>query len=294
MSLSFNYRHLYYFWVVAKEGGISRAAARLGMAGQTVGTQVRELERSVGCVLLKSAGRGVTLTDAGIIAVRQADQIFELGDQLAAVVRDAVSSPTVRLTVGLPDGLPKLAVQRLLQPVIQEPNLRLLCQEGDFKNLLADLALHRLDLVIADRAAPPNPNLKLYNHSLGSSPIVWYASASLYSAARRGFPRSLAKVPVLLPTSHAVVRTRLDQWFDRHAIQPRVAGEFQDSALLKTFGAGGMGVFPAVELAADELTHRYKVRRLGPCEGVEEHFFAIGTEKKVLHPLVHRILSTRR
>ncbi len=294
MSLSFNYRHLYYFWVVAKEGGISRAAARLGMAVQTVGTQVRELERSVGCVLLKSAGRGVTLTDAGIIAVRQADQIFELGDQLAAVVRDAVSSPTVRLTVGLPDGLPKLAVQRLLQPVIQEPNLRLLCQEGDFKNLLADLALHRLDLVIADRAAPPNPNLKLYNHSLGSSPIVWYASASLYSAARRGFPRSLAKVPVLLPTSHAVVRTRLDQWFDRHAIQPRVAGEFQDSALLKTFGAGGMGVFPAVELAADELTHRYKVRRLGPCEGVEEHFFAIGTEKKVLHPLVHRILSTRR
>jgi LysR family transcriptional regulator, transcriptional activator of nhaA len=294
MSLSFNYRHLYYFWVVAKEGGITRAAARLGIAVQTVSTQVRELERSVGCVLLKPAGRGVTLTEAGVIAVRQADQIFELGDQLAVRVRDAVSSPIVRLAVGLPDGLPKLAVQRLLQPVIQEPNLRLLCQEGDFKNLLADLALHRLDLVIADRAAPPNPNLKLYNHSLGSSPIVWYSSASLYSAARRGFPRSLAKVPVLLPTSHAAVRTRLDQWFDRHEIQPRVAGEFQDSALLKTFGAGGMGVFPAVELAADELTHRYKVRRLGPCEEVEEHFFAIGTEKKVLHPLVQRILSTRR
>lgn len=294
MSLSINYRHLYYFWVVAKEGGITRAAARLGMAVQTVSTQVRELERSVGCVLLKSAGRGVTLTEAGVIAVRQADQIFELGDQLTVLVRDTVSSPIVRLAVGLPDGLPKLAVQRLLQSVIQEPNLRLLCQEGDLKNLLADLALHRLDLVIADRAAPPNPNLKLYNHSLGSSPIVWYASASLYSAARRGFPRSLAKVPVLLPTSHAAVRTRLDQWFDRHAIQPRVAGEFQDSALLKTFGAGGMGVFPAVELAADELTHRYKVRRLGPCEAVEEHFFAIGTEKKVLHPLVQRILSTRR
>ena len=294
MSLSFNYRHLYYFWVVAKEGGITRAAVRLGIAVQTVSTQVRELERSVGCVLLKPAGRGVTLTEAGVIAVRQADQIFELGDQLAVRVRDAVSSPIVRLAVGLPDGLPKLAVQRLLQPVIQEPNLRLLCQEGDFKNLLADLALHRLDLVIADRAAPPNPNLKLYNHSLGSSPIVWYSSASLYSAARRGFPRSLAKVPVLLPTSHAAVRTRLDQWFDRHEIQPRVAGEFQDSALLKTFGAGGMGVFPAVELAADELTHRYKVRRLGPCEEVEEHFFAIGTEKKVLHPLVQRILSTRR
>lgn len=294
MSLSINYRHLYYFWVVAQEGGISRAAARLGMAVQTVSTQVRELERSVGCVLLKPEGRGVTLTDAGVIAARQAGQIFELGDQLAGLVRDAVGSPIVRLAVGLPDGLPKLAVQRLLQPVVREPNLRLLCQEGDFKNLLADLALHRLDLVIADRGAPPNPNLRLYNHPLGSSPIVWYASASLYFAARRGFPRSLAHIPVLLPTSHAAVRTRLDQWFDHHAIQPRIAGEFQDSALLKTFGAVGMGVFPAVELAADELTHRHKVRRLGPCEGVEEHFFAIGTGKKVLHPLVQRILSTRR
>jgi LysR family transcriptional regulator, transcriptional activator of nhaA len=293
MSLSFSYRHLYYFWVVAKEGGISRAAARLGMAVQTVSAQVRELERTLGCLLLKPAGRGVTLTEAGVAALRQADQIFELGGQLAAAVRDAVSSPVVRLAVGLPDGLPKLAVQRLLQPVIMEPNLRLLCHEGEFADLLADLALHRLDVVIADRAAPPNPNLKLYNYSLGSFPIAWYASVSLYAAARRGFPKSLAKVPVLLPTAHAAARTRIDQWFDHHAIQPRLAGEFQDSALLKTFGAAGMGVFPAVELADDELTRRYKVRRLGPCEGVEEHFFAIGTEKKAMHPLVQRILSTR-
>ena len=294
MSLSFNYRHLYYFWVVAKEGGISRAAARLGMAVQTVSAQVRELEQTLGCLLLKPAGRGVTLTDAGMVAMRQADQIFELGGQLAASLRDAMSSPIVRLAVGLPDGLPKLAVQRLLEPVIREPNLRLLCHEGELDDLLADLALHRLDVVIADRSAPPNPNLKLYNHSLGSFPIVWYASVSLYAAARSGFPSSLAKVPVLLPTSHAAARTRIDQWFDHHAIQPRIAGEFQDSALLKTFGAAGMGVFPAVELADDELTRRYKVRRLGPCEGVEEHFFAIGTEKKSMHPLVQRILSMRR
>jgi LysR family transcriptional activator of nhaA len=294
MSLSFNYRHLYYFWVVAKEGGISRAAARLDMAVQTVSVQVRELERTLGCLLLKPAGRGVALTDAGVAAMRQADQIFELGGQLAASVRDAASSPVVRLAVGLPDGLPKLAVQRLLQPVIREPNLRLLCHEGEFDDLLADLALHRLDVVIADRAAPANPNLKLYNHSLGSFPIVWYAPVSLCAAARLGFPGSLAKVPVLLPTGHAAARTRIDQWFDRHAIQPRLAGEFQDSALLKTFGAAGMGVFPAVELADDELTRRYKVRRLGPCDGVEEHFFAIGTEKRVMHPLVQRILSMRR
>ena len=294
MSPSFSYRHLYYFWVVAKEGGISRAAERLDMAVQTVSSQVRDLERALGCMLLKPAGRGVTLTEAGVLAMQQADQIFELGDQLALAVRAAANSPIVHLAVGLPDGLPKLAVQRLLQPLIGEPHLHLVCHENRFEDLLADLALRKLDLIIADRAAPPNANLKLYNHSMGSSPIVWYAAASLYAAARRGFPRSLAKVPVLLPTSHAAARLRIDQWFERQAIQPRIAGEFQDSALLKTFGAAGMGVFPAVELADDELTRRYKVRRLGAGEGVEEYFFAIGTEKKVLHHLVQRLLSTRR
>jgi LysR family transcriptional regulator, transcriptional activator of nhaA len=294
MSLAFSYRHLYYFWVVAKEGGISRAAARLGMAVQTVSTQVRELERSLGCVLLKPAGRGVTLTDAGAVAVRQADQIFELGDRLPAVVRDAMSAPIVRLTVGMPDGLPKLAVRSLMQPVMMEPNLRLVCYEGSLENLLADLALHRIDVVLADRVPPANPSLKLYSHSLGSSRLAWYAQASLYAAARRRFPKSLAQVPVLLPTQRAAVRVRLDQWFERLAIRPRVVGEFEDSALLRTFGAGGMGVFPAVELAGDELTRRYKVRRVGPCEGVEEHFYLIGAEKKILHPFVQRLLPRGR
>jgi LysR family transcriptional activator of nhaA len=160
------------------------------MAVQTVSTQVRELERSLGCVLLKPAGRGVTLTDAGAVAVRQADQIFELGDRLPAVVRDAMSAPIVRLTVGMPDGLPKLAVRSLMQPVMMEPNLRLVCYEGSVENLLADLALHRIDVVLADRVPPANPSLKLYSHSLGSSRLAWYARATLYAAARRRFPKS--------------------------------------------------------------------------------------------------------
>lgn len=292
MSPTFSYRHLYYFWVVAKEGGVARAAERLGMAVQTVSTQVRELERSLGYALLKPAGRGVALTEAGVAAMRQAEQIFQLGEQLPIVVRDAMGSPTVRLVVGISDELPKLAVRSLMQPVMQEPNLQLLCQVGEFEDLLGDLALHRLDVVLADRPAPPNPNLKIYSHSLGSSALAWYAPASLYVAARRGFPQSLAKVPVLLPTTHAAVRVRLDQWFERMALKPRVVGEFEDSALLKTFGAAGMGVFPMAELVHDDLMARYEVKRLGACEGVEEYFFAIGTHKKVLHPLVQRLLPS--
>jgi LysR family transcriptional activator of nhaA len=291
MSAPFNYKHLYYFWVVAKEGGISRAAEKLDMAVQTVSAQVRELERSLGFALLKPAGRGLVLTDAGIAAMQQADQIFQLGENLPALVRDAMSTPTVRLAVGISDGLPKLVVRRLLQPVIPEPHLRLLCHEGEFDDLLGDLALHRLDVVLSDRPAPANPNIKLYSHRMGSSTMAWYGTADMVKAARKKFPQSLADLPVLMPTGHTAVRARLDHWFEQHGIRPRIVGEFEDSALLKTFGASGMGVFPVAEWVHDELIAHYPVQRLGPCEGVSEHFFAIGTEKKVHHPLVQRLLE---
>jgi LysR family transcriptional activator of nhaA len=290
MKSPFNYKHLYYFWVVAKEGGITRAADKLDMAVQTVSAQVRELEKSIGYALLKPAGRGLVLTDAGLAAMQQADQIFQLGEDLPAKVRDAVSSPTVRLAAGISDGLPKLVVRQLMQPVMSEPHLRLLCHEGEFDDLLGDLALHRLDVVLSDRPAPTNANLKLYNHALGSSAVSWYGSAALVKAARKSFPASLTEVPVLLPTEHTAVRTRLDHWFEHHGIRPRIVGEFEDSALLKTFGESGMGVFPAAECIHDELLAHYAVQKLGACEGVKENFFAIGTEKKVQHPLVQRLL----
>ena len=291
MSANFSYRHLYYFWVVAKEGGMVRAAERLDMAVQTVSTQVRELERSLGCVLLKPAGRGLALTEAGRVAMRQAEQIFQLGEQLPTLLGNALGSPTVRLTVGISDGLPKLVVRTLMQPVMLEPNLRLLCHEDEFEDLLGDLALHRLDVLLADRPAPANPNLKVYSHSLGSSPVAWYAPASVLEAAQHDFPQSLASIPVLLPTAHAAIRVRLDHWFERLGIQPKIVGEFEDSALLKTFGAAGMGAFPASDRVHDELTSRYGVVRLGACEGLEEHYFAIAAHRKVLHPLVQKLLS---
>lgn len=291
MSAPFNYKHLYYFWVVAKEGGISRAADKLDMAVQTVSAQVRELERALGYALLKPAGRGLVLTDAGIAAMQQADLIFRLGENLPARVRDAVSTPVVRLAVGVCDALPKLVVRRLLQAVLAEPHLRLLCHEGELDDLLGDLALHRLDIVLSDRPAPPNPNIKLYTHDLGASPVAWYGTAGLAQTAAQRFPQCLADVPVLLPTGHNALRERLDQWFEQHAIRPRIVGEFEDSALLKTFGAGGMGVFPSAQWVHEDLMAYYAVEAVGPCDGVQEHFYAIGTEKKVQHPLVQRLLQ---
>jgi LysR family transcriptional activator of nhaA len=302
MALHFSYRHLYYFWVVAKAGGMSRAAEQLGMAVQTISTQVRELEQSLGCALLKPAGRGVALTEAGLAAMHQAEQIFALGESLPDTVRAAAESAGIRLAVGISDGLPKLAVHRLLSPVLEEPDLRLLCHDGEFEPLLGELALHKLDLVISDRPPPHNPSLRLYGHLLGSSPVAWYAAPEL--AARLAgqdatsspidketlhAALALGEVPVLLPTGHGALRARVDQWLERHGLRPRVVGEFEDSALLKTFGAGGMGVFPAATLVEEDLLRRYGLRRVGACEGIEEQFFAITPQKKVGHRLVRRL-----
>lgn len=293
MSQSFSYRHLHYFWVVGKEGSISRAAQRLGMAVQTVSAQVHALEASLGYVLLRPAGRGLSLTDAGHAVMLQAEQIFELGAALPGMLRDVVETPVIRLAVGISDGLPKLEVLRLLQPVMAEQNLRLRCDEDEFDDLLSELALHRLDVVLADRPAAPRTGLRIYSHSLGTAGLAWYAPARLLAQARRGFPDSLATVPVLLPTPHSAIRARIDQWFERLDIRPRVVGEFEDSALLATFGATGMGVFPAAESVHGELGRRYRVKRVGPCEGVDEHFYAMVTERRIRHPLVSRLLALR-
>ncbi|MBP8778436.1 MAG: LysR family transcriptional regulator [Alicycliphilus sp.] len=291
MSLAFNYRHLYYFWVVAKEGGISRAATRLDMAIQTVSAQVRELERDLGCQLLKPAGRGLALTEAGVVALQQAEQIFQLGESLPELVRGAAQVQAVRLTVGIADGLPKLVVQRLLQPVLATPGLRLVCHEGEMADLLADLALHRMDVVLSDHPAPFNPHLKVHNHPLGASAMGWYAAPYWWEQAQDGFPASLNRVPVLLPTTHSTVRRPLDQWLIQHRLRPRVVGEFEDSALLETFGGSGLGVFPAALSVQDDLLQRHQARLLGPCEGVEDHYYAISTERRVKHPVVQQLLA---
>lgn len=291
MNPTFSYRHLYYFWVVAKEGGMSHAAARLDMAVQTVSAQVRELERDLGCQLLKPAGRGLALTEAGQVAFQQADLIFQLGQALPDKVRTANESHSVRLVVGIADGLAKAEVYRLLQPVLDTPGLRLICHEGEMADLLADLAAHQMDVVLADHPAPFQPHLKVHSHPVGSTLMGWYAAPPWWDTAHAGFPASLETVPVLLPTTHSTVRARLDHWFQRQGLTPRVTGEFEDSALLETFGGSGLGVFPAALALQDDLLRRHQARLLGACEGVEEHYFAISTERQVQHPLLRALLA---
>lgn len=286
-----NYHHLHYFWIAASEGGMARAAARLGVAVQTVSAQVHALERELGVSLFKPQGRQLVLTSAGEVALRQAQELFRLGEALPALVRDAAQRPQLRLSVGLADGLPKLLVQHLLAPVLQAPGLRLQCDEDEPEALLSALALHKLDLVLTDRPPPPQRALRLLQQRLIASPLSWYAQPALAQTVGADFPAGLARVSVLLPSQHAAVRPGIDRWIEQQGLVLRVAGEFQDSALLKTFGAGGLGAFPALDAVHDDLVARYGVHRLGPIAGVEEQVWALAGDTRILHPLVARILQ---
>jgi LysR family transcriptional regulator, transcriptional activator of nhaA len=290
-----NYRHLHYFWVVAKEGGFARAAERLDMAVQTISAQVKELEKSLGHQLLKPQARGFALTDAGEAAFVRAEEIFRIGQALHADVRDAATGRSNRLAVGLSDGISKLAAHAVLGPVLAAPDLRLVCHEGEFEQLQAELALHHLDLVLAGQPAPANPTLRLSSERLASSPVDWYGPAALVTRGRaERFPRVLAELPVLLPTGHSALRAALERWFEQHGLRPHVAGEFEDSALLAVFAARGLGVFPVSRLGAEDVRLLRGLRLLGRSEDLHEEIYAIRSRRGLHHPLARLVVEAAR
>ncbi|MEK8051386.1 LysR family transcriptional regulator [Ideonella sp. DXS22W] len=293
--MNLNYRHLYYFWLVCKEGGFTRAAERLDMAVQTISAQVRELEKSLGHQLLKPAGRGVALTEAGQAAFAKADEIFQIGQSIGEHVREAATQPVQRLAVGLVDGISKQAAHALLAPVLDEPQLRLVCHEGEQGQLLAELAMHQLDLVLAGQPAPSNPNLRLASERLLAAPVQWHGPAGLVRAAEVArFPQCLNELPVLLPTAHSPLRPRLEQWFDAQGLAPRVVGEFEDSALLSLFAARGLGVFPLSAAGADDVAITRGLKLLGETPEVLDEVHAIRTRRSQHHPLVQRVMQAAR
>ena len=282
-----NYKHLHYFWVVAQEGSITRAAERLGVAVQTISGQLSLLERQLGKALFNSQGRGLVLSDAGRLALGYADQIFQLGEALSEAVSNSDSGSTLRLRAGISDGIPKLLAYRLLSSVTSMPaDVRLICDEGEFETLLADLALHRLDVVLTDRAAPVGGNLKLFSSRLGDFATGLFGTPELVERYTPSFPASLNGAPLLLPTRHNALRGRIDRWLEDTGIRPKIVGEFEDSALLNTFGRGGLGLFPAPLALADQVESSLEARVLGPMHDVSEQIYAISNERRIRHPAI--------
>jgi LysR family transcriptional regulator, transcriptional activator of nhaA len=290
-----NYHHLLYFWVVAREGGLVAAGKVLRLSHPTLSAQIHALEAQLGEKLFIKVGRKLELTETGRVAYRYAEEIFTLGRELVDAVKGRAVGQHVRLQVGVADVVPKLIVRKLLQPALElEQPVRLVCYESSFEKLLADLALHSLDIVIADAPVPQGSSVRVYNHLLGETGVSFFAAKRLAARHKRNFPDSLDGAPFLLPLEHLTLRRSLNAWFARKGIEPDVVGEFEDSALLKAFGADGVGVFVASSVVEREVMAQYDVQCIGRTEDVLERFYAISVERRLKHPAVLAISDAAR
>ncbi len=282
-----NYHHLRYFWTVAREGGLRPAAAKLHVSPPSLSAQIHELEDALGEKLFRRVGRANVLTDAGQIALHYADEIFGLGRELAAAIKQQPTARALRLQVGVADSFPKLVTQQILQPVFAMPRaVHVICREGKVGDLLTQLAAHRLDVVLSDEPAAGGVRLRVFNHPLGESGVTFCAAPRLAAALRRGFPRSLHHAPALLPADGTGLRRSVDQWFVSLGIEPRVLAEFEDAALMKVMAADGRGFIPVPTVVAQEAIDRFSLRVIGATEKCRERFFAITADRRIHHPAV--------
>lgn len=290
-----NYKHLHYFWVVAKSGGIGRASERLHLTPQTISGQITLFEDVLGYKLFNRIGRRLELNDAGRVVLDYADKIFVLGDELQEVLRFRPGGWPLQFRVGVADAVPKAIAYMLLEPAMELPDsLRIVCREGKLTSLLADLAIHRLDIVIADSPMPSNVDVRGYSHLLGESGITFFATNELAKEYKKGFPKSLDLARFLMPGEDAAVRPRLLRWFEKEGVQPNVVGEFDDGALMQAFGAAGTGIFAAPTVVASQVKKQYSVAEIGHTNEVTEQFYAISVERQLTHPAVVAISSAAR
>lgn len=288
-----NFKHLRYFWMVAKTGSIARAAEQLHLTPQSISGQLSEFSTTLGAELFRRSGRNLELTDSGRRILSYAEEIFSIGDELLDVLHDQKAALPFR--VGIADSLSKSVAYRLVEPALTlaEP-VRLVCREGRLASLLAELAIHRLDMIIADRPMPGNLNVRGYSHLLGESGISVFGAHQLVDGWSASFPALLANAPLLLPGEDAAIRPKLIQWLEANELRPHIVGEFDDSALIKAFGQAGAGLFVAPTAIVEHVCEQYKVVEVGRIETVVEQLYAITTERRLTHPAIVAISKTAR
>lgn len=291
-----NFKHLHYFWVTARAGGVMRAGEQLHTTPQTLSGQIKLLEERLGCRLFRKSGRQLELTDDGRVALGYADDIFTLGAELESALRQPRSGPrALDFRVGVADSVAKSVAYRLLAPAMHmdEP-VRLIGSEGKFPDLLAQLALQRLDLVIADEPLTRRISVKAFNHALGTSPMSFFCAPALKSQLQGEFPQCLHGAPMLIQGAASSVRQQLDGWLARQQIQPRIVGEFDDGALMTAFGREGRGVFMSPSVLEAETVAHYGVEVIGRSDELVEEFFAVSVERRITHPAVAAITQAAR
>jgi len=287
-----NYHHLLYFWLVARERGLANACAKLRLSPSTISGQIHALEHTLDQKLFAKKGRRLELTDMGRIVYRYADEIFTLGKELQDAIHDRPMGKPLRLQVGIVDVVPKLVAKRMIAPALDlGMSVRLVCVEGRLERLMASLAMHELDVVLADSACDSSSTIKAFNHVVVDSPITLLGSENIYQKFRKNFPASLRGAPFLLPTVNTALRRAMDHWLSDMNMMPQIMGEFDDRALLDVFGEAGLGIFPVPSLIAESVVKQLGVRRIGVLKEIREKFYAITVERRITHPAVAAICA---
>ncbi|AKJ29502.1 transcriptional activator NhaR [Caldimonas brevitalea] len=291
-----NFKHLHYFWAAAKAGGVVRAGEQLHTTPQTLSAQIKLLEERLGCALFKKVGRRLELTEAGRIALGYADQIFALGAELEVALEQARSGQRrLDFRVGIADSVPKSIAYRLLEPAMDLPqSVRLLCHEGKFQDLLGQMAVHRLDMVLADEPMSSQFSVKAFSHALGRTAMSFFAAPQLVRTLQGEFPRNLEGAPMLLQGAASAMRQRFEFWLAQHGLRPRTIGEFDDAALMKAFGGEGRGVFMSPAVLEAETCEQYGVEVLGRTPDLVEEFYAVSVERRITHPGVAAVTQAAR
>lgn len=290
-----NYKQLRYFWAVAKTGSIVRACEQLNLTPQTISGQIGLLEQTLGVELFRRAGRRLELTETGQLALAYAEEIFQVGGELEEALRTHPGGRQILFRVGIADVVPKSIAYNLLAPAMTLPEpVRIVCREDKLERLLAELAIQRLDLVLADSPMPSEMDVKGYSHKLGECGVTFFATPKLATLHGSDFPRALHGAPMLVPGENTIIRGRLMRWFGERQIQPRIVGEFDDSALMKAFGQSGIGIFIAPSVIADEVQRQYSVKAIGQTDDVSERFYAISMERRLTHPAVVAVTEVAR
>ena len=285
-----NYHHLLYFWTVARVGSISKASKELRLAQPTVSGQLKKLEESLGAKLFDREPRGLRLTATGQMVFRYADDIFSLGRELMDSVKGRPVNRPVRVMIGVSDAIPKMISHKLIAPALHmDEHVNVICHENKTERLLAELSVQGLDMVLADVPIAGAAKVKAYNHLLGETGLTFFAVPAMARKHRKGFPQSLEGAPMLLPGESTMVRRGIDHWFEDLGIEPRIVAEFDDSALLKTFGQAGEGIFPGPTAIEKAIGKQYGVHVVGRTEAVVERFYAITVERRIKHPAVVEI-----
>ncbi len=292
-----NFKHLHYFWVAAKAGGVMRAGEQLHTTPQTLSGQIKLLEDRLGRRLFRKSGRKMELTDDGRVALRYADEIFALGHELEQTLREKRGDghAVLEFRVGIEDAVAKSVAYKLLEPALQlaEP-VRMVCTEGRFSDLMAQMALHRMDLVIADEPLTARLSIKGFNHALGTSAMTFFSAPALAATLQGPFPACLNGAPMLVPGATSSLRPQFESWLTRHQLHPRVVGEFDDGALMNAFGRQGCGVFITPSVVEAETAAHYGVQAIGRSGEMSETFYAISVERRITHPCVAAITHAAR